>query len=58
MVPKGFIGGGCGLKLIQRMRRTVQPAISGSLPFNLTGTVQDSWEHIGSTWPDYPLPKM
>lgn len=50
---------GCYRKeLIERMRRTVHPEITGSLPFNLTGTVQDAWEHIGSTWPDHPLPKM
>ncbi|KAG8160080.1 hypothetical protein KVR01_010717 [Diaporthe batatas] len=37
---------------------TVQPEIPGSLAFNLTGTVQDAWEHISNTWPDYPRPKM
>ncbi|KAH8764807.1 hypothetical protein F5883DRAFT_715448 [Diaporthe sp. PMI_573] len=37
---------------------TVQPDISGALPFNVTGTVQDVWKHINTTWPGYPLPKM
>jgi hypothetical protein len=40
------------------MCRTVQPDISGALPFNVTGTVQDVWKHINITWPGYPLPKM
>ncbi|KAL1879287.1 hypothetical protein Daus18300_001867 [Diaporthe australafricana] len=33
---------------------TIQPDIPGAAPFNLTGTVEDVWTHIKTTWPGYP----
>lgn len=44
-------------RLIHKTHRTIQPDIPGATPLNLTGTVQEVWAQINTTWPGYQLPR-